>query len=239
MAEYYQGWGTLTADEAKLSEMQIQHQRLVGLYNQGMITSAELERSAFQVKGLENKVGKTRNAVVELKKRVDGSRGPVESGEAQLKPFLAKLDSLHAEHERLRDRIAEGLVPAPTNGVVVRRHRFAGEFAPQSESLLTLIEEGSQEIVLYLRQPLSDSLAVGDSIRVVVEPSPDSIPCRVTRVGQEFVPPPESIKRNFREDEWLLPVYLQPEEGYDGIRIGASVKLPRQAAAPSSSAPET
>ena len=226
VAVYYKAWGDLTADEAQLGELKIHHERLVGLHKQGLVSSTELDQAAFAVHGQDNKVAKEREALVELRKRIDGGRGMVDNGEEQLKPFLARLSSLQAEHQRLLQQLDEGSIIAPTNGIVVRRHRFTGEFVPHSEPILTLVEEGSQEIVLYLRQPSSKSLAIGDKVSIVVESLHEPLECFVKRIGQEFVSAPDSIKRYYRENEQLLPVYLQPI-GRLVVSLGATIKLPR------------
>lgn len=178
------------------------------------------------IRSQNGKVTKSRVAVIELKKRIDGGRGLTENGEGQLKPYLEKLHLLQAEHERLRKKIAEGSVVAPTNGVVVERHRFTGEFAPQSEPILTLVEEGSHEVILYLRQSSSKKLALGNTIDIIVEPLNEPVKCQVARIGQEFVPAPAQIKRDYREDEWLLPVYLLPTVRNPILSIGTKVKMP-------------
>src|SRR5205807_2460091 len=129
----------------------------------------------FQKLGQEQKVAKLAESLVELKKRAELSRvllqrgaglgkGQSEDGYEQLKPNLARIEALHADRIRLQERLAQSQVCAPANGLVVKIRHFAGENAKASEPLLSILEEGSLQVVLYLPQDASTSFAVGEEV---------------------------------------------------------------------------
>ncbi len=225
-SEYYRALGNLYVEEARLGEAKVTHQRMVGLHAQDKITSQQMEELAFQVQGLEKKVDNLRTALVELRKGLDLSSDLSADGADQLKPFFARIESLQTELARLRELLTMGEVKAPANGLVLRRHRYTGEHAPVTNPLLTLVEEGSLEIVLYCRQHAVGNIEEGDVLKVVVEPEPDPIRCRVARIGDQYEAAPAHIQRNYYARENLLPVYLKPLVSHPRLKIGATVKLP-------------
>src|SRR5262249_15722812 len=76
-----------------------------------------------------------------------------------------------------------------------------------------------------------DSLAVDKEVSVTVDPYRDPLECKVVRVGDEFEPAPENIKRYYSEGQKLLPVILQPNDDcarWMALRVGGVVKLPHR-----------
>ena len=51
VADYYKALADLMADEAKLGEAKVQHERIDGLHYQGIVTSSEMEKAAFDLQG--------------------------------------------------------------------------------------------------------------------------------------------------------------------------------------------
>jgi HlyD family secretion protein len=112
---------------------------------------------------------------------------------------------------------------------VVKIHRLPGEHCPVSEPVLSILEEGSLQVVLYLPQGASTLLAVGETADLDVEPYPQPLACAVVRLGDRYEPAPEHIKRHYRADQKLLPVYLQPQDAHVqwmALRVGGVVRLP-------------
>jgi hypothetical protein len=146
-----------------------------------------------------------------------------------LQPLLAELRNLESEQARLRDELERGQIRAPVNGTVLKRHRFTGEGAEQFQTLFTILEEDSLEIVLYVPQPRIDEFETHQTLHVSLPPFRDQVACRVIRFGDENVPPPAHLQRHFAHQAKLLPVHLLPAEGrldHARVQLGAVVQLP-------------
>ncbi len=213
--------------------------RAEALHARNTLSDEEYDLIRFNLEGQEKKVQQVCTAVGELKKRADqaetllkktaGAGGLEASGADQLKPFLAKIEALQYERTRLQERIDQGEIRAPANGVVVKQVRLVGERCKAGEPVLTFLEEGSVRVVLYLPQAAADRFTVDGDVEVVMDPYPDKLHCTVTRVGDEYEPAPEQIKRHYAEGQKLLPVILRPDaewERWMALRPGGVVKLP-------------
>src|SRR5207244_8122856 len=96
-----------------------------------------------------------------------------EQGQDQLRPSVVKIEALQAEMTRHQEELARCQVVAPTNGLVLQLHRFAGEYCKAGEPIVSLLEEGSLEVVLYLPQEVNPVPAVGTTLDLTVDPYPD------------------------------------------------------------------
>jgi hypothetical protein len=122
----------------------------------------------------------------------------------------------------------QGQVRAPANGLVVKVRHFTGEQCKPGEPIVSLLEEGSLEVVLYLPQDSSTVLAPDAEVKLILDPYPEPLTCRVQRLGEEFEPAPEHLKRHYREGQRLLPVHLRPGDEsarWMALRLGGVVKL--------------
>jgi multidrug resistance efflux pump len=239
-ASYQDALGQLEVEKTTLARLQADLEQGKKLLTLKAISRQEFDRLQYDRDGQHEKVIKVERTLAEYKKRTDlaelllakhGDLGSsfVTDGLGQMKPYVARIDSLHAERARLEAKLARGKLLAPTNGLVVKIHRFPGERLGTTEVLLSLLEEGSLQVVLYMPQRASQSLPVGDNVEVVCEPYSGTLTCKVARLGQKFDPAPEHLKRHYATGQHLLPVYLEPAPEaarWLAQRIGGTVKLP-------------
>jgi multidrug resistance efflux pump len=240
MANYFEAVGSLLHEESRLDELRLSRERAEKLFDRAAIAQDEVDRLRISEEGQIRRIAKLREALAELKKRAEladamlqqGSTldaGLTSSGIEQLKPFVARIESLQAEKSRLQERLGQCEVRAPSGGLVVRRHRYAGERCREGEPLVSLIQEGSLEIVLYMPQRSSAKLSPGNRVSLIVDPYREPLECTVVRLGDQFAPPPEQIKRQYHEGQRLLPVHLVPRDDslrWAALRLGGVVKLP-------------
>ncbi|MFN4259731.1 MAG: HlyD family secretion protein [Gemmataceae bacterium] len=240
MTTYFQAWGNLLREQARLDELRTELRRSEILWATRSISQQELQQYQFAVQGHEHLVAKLRESLVELKERAEQaeellkeknklSTGLEQTGYQQLLPFFSRIEALEAERARIQELLDQGQVRAPTNGLVVKTQHFVGERCQKGEPILTLLEEGSLEVVLYLPQDASTLLAPGDEVELVLEPYPEPLSCRVKKLGDQFEPAPEHLKRHYREGQRLLPVKLEPSrevKQWMALRVGGVVKLP-------------
>lgn len=240
VALYYETLGNLIQEQARLDDLRTQLRRAEVLTPGNAISEEETLRIRFTTEGQVGKVAKMKEEVAELKLRADqtdrllkkGSKlsaGLEDTGLDQLKPLLVKIEALEAEQGRLQDRLDQGQVRAPTNGLVVKIRHFAGEHCKADEPLLSLLEEGSLEVLLYMPQKASTLLAAGAEVSLVLDPYSEPLMATVVRLGDQYEPAPEHLKRHYREGQKLLTVRLQPRDEaarWMALRVGGVVKLP-------------
>jgi multidrug resistance efflux pump len=236
---YYEAWGTLLREQARVEDYRTQLRRAEVLHQERAVSQADVEQLGFALKGQTEMVAKLKEALPELAARADqadgllkkGSRlgsGLEDNGADQLKPFFVRIEALQAERARVQERLEKGQVRAPVNGLVVKVRHFAGEHVKPGEPVVTLLEEGSLEVVLYMPQNASNALTPDDEVRVGLEPYREALSCRVVRADDEFEAAPEQLRRHYREGQRLLPVHLRPDgeqERWMALRIGGVVKL--------------
>ncbi|MGH9676234.1 MAG: HlyD family secretion protein [Candidatus Acidiferrum sp.] len=241
VAQYYQTIGQLFQEESKLDELKSSQKRLEMLRRRNAVSQEELDQTRFNREGLERRIQQLRAAVDELKKRAagadpilqtkQGAGGIDAGGHDQLKPCLARIEALQYERTRLHERLDQGDIRAPANGLVVKFVRLVGERCKAAEPLLRFLEEGSVRVTLYVPQASSGQFTVGGDVHVVLDPYPDKLHCTVSRVGAEFEAAPDQIKRHYPEGHKLLPIELRPDEAWEqwmALRPGGVVKLPYQ-----------
>jgi HlyD family secretion protein len=239
LAQYFETLGQLLREQSELEYLQGALERAKSLRSTGTIATEEYARTSTLLKGQQHKVEHLQKAVNELKTRADQARSLVNAGTAepglsdtgldQLKPYLARIESIHAERARLQERLNQGRILAPTNGLIVKIQLFAGENCKGNDPMLLFLEEGSLQVTLYMPQKAAESLASGSEVNVMVDPYREPLACTVTRVGDQFEAAPENLKRHYSEGEKLLPVILQPKEEcarWMALRVGEVVKLP-------------
>lgn len=239
---YHELLGRLLQAQSREDDLRVQLRRIETLHSGKAASEDERDQLRYRLEGQQKLVAKLHEAVAELKIRADQAAelwqgqadlaaGLHEGGIAQLKPNLAKIEALRARKERLQRRIDDLTIRAPTAGLVTKFHRFPGEFCKAGEPLLTLLEEGSLEIVLYVPQKSSRSLDMGAQTDILVDPYAQAVRCTVVRLGQEYEPAPDQIASRYRKNEKLLPVHLRPDgeaARWMALRVGEVAKLNRQ-----------
>jgi multidrug resistance efflux pump len=239
VAQYYEALGALLREQSELEYLRGNRERSEQLHAINSISTDELARALTAHKGQEQKVAKLTKALEELKVRADQTEalskkrsegtGMADTGYDQLKPFFTRLETLHAERTRIQERLDEGEIRAPTNGLVVKVNRFAGESCKRGEPFIGFLEDDSLQVILYVPQKAADSLALDKDVSVTVDPYRDPLEGKVVRIGDEFEPAPEHLKRYYSEGQKLLPVILQPNDEcarWMALRVGGVVKLP-------------
>lgn len=240
LALYYEACGNLIQEQARLDDLRTQLRRAEILMPGHAISQQEMQQIRFATEGQVGKIAKIKEAIAEWKLRSDQtnrllkkgsnlSTGLDDNGFDQLRPLLIKIETLEAERGRLQDRLDQGQVRAPTNGLVVKVHHFAGEHCKADDALLSLLEEGSLEVLLYMSQKVSTLLAKGAEVSLILDPYPEPLMATVVRLGDQYEPAPEHLKRHYREGQKLLTVHLKPQDEavrWMALRVGGVVKLP-------------
>lgn len=210
VADYYEDWGQLLNERAQLELAQRRLKRAEELVVSNAISRDEFDAFYHAEVGQRQKVAKLETAVAEMRRLAEADPQAAIHTKNQLEPHLLRIEGLQSEIARCQEELDKGRVKSAVSGMIVKRKSLAGDFAHQRDPVLSMVEEGTVEIALYVRQTAASSLAVGDVINVRIPPRMDDIECKVVRIGQRFEPAPKSIERHYRLNEHLLPVYLRP-----------------------------
>jgi HlyD family secretion protein len=239
-ALYYQTYSEQLREEARLDDLRAQLKRVETLWTSRAVSREEFDHLRFATKGQEDRVARLKQMLAELKQRADQAdsllkdkqslaKGLEDAGSEQLKPLVARLETWQSERRRIRERLDQGMITSPVSGLVVKLHNYPGEYCKEGEPLVSIIEDGSLEVVVYMPQGHTSNLKDGAALDVMVEPYPGVLPCVIRRVGDCFEAAPEQIKRHYRQGEKLLPVYLDPTPEaarWMALRVGSVVKVP-------------
>jgi multidrug resistance efflux pump len=239
-ARYYEMWGSFLQEQKALEKLKHEFMIAEQLDDKRAIAPIELSRLQQDLVGQRLKVEKLALALDEAKKYAEigsvllaklGDLGDTlsEDGKDQLKPKFAKIEALKAERSRLEQFLAKGRLVAPSNGLVVKLHHFAGEHARVGDTLISFLEEGSLQVILFVSQPKSASFQVGDNVDMVLEPYPERLEGKISRLGDQMESAPEQIKRHCTAGQKLLPVYVRPSpeaQRWMAFRVDSVVKLP-------------
>ena len=226
-ADYFELWGELAAEQAKLGELEARLDRDRALVTRGALSREQLEQTTFAVAGQEEKVAKLIDAVAERKKLTELSTSVTSA--AQLKPLLVKIETLQTEIARLRKLLEQNQLRAPVAGRIVRSTFFTGEQIAAGEAVLELLERDSLEAVVYLPQHKAARVRVGDAITLQAEPLGENISGTVARFGEKYVTVPESLARHYHKSEQVLPVFIKlpnAPHSQPALRLGCEIRLP-------------
>lgn len=114
-----------------------------------------------------------------------GSAG-VSLTEAAINEGQTKLVAAEKELEYQRARLADALIHAPFDGMVVRRYREAGDVVVPGSQILSVISLDELWISAWVDETAISRLAVDQPARVVFRSDSDrSFPGRVARLGRE------------------------------------------------------
>ncbi|MBI5363735.1 MAG: HlyD family efflux transporter periplasmic adaptor subunit [Planctomycetes bacterium] len=228
-ADHLAAVGELLREKSALDALVRQRERREGLLAQGLVSDETFGELALAEHGQRAKLEQLELAVEELRLRAEVG-APEESAAARtLRPHLLRLAALREERKQLDERLAQGDIRAPAGGRVLERACFVGERATKGRTLLSVLENDSLHVVLYLDQEESRALEVGDRIPLRVDPRDELVSCTVERKGAELEPAPKSLQRHYTSDARLLPVTLRfdPEVRRAGfLRVGEVATWP-------------
>ena len=229
IAEYLEADGRLGDEVENLAALRDQLVRTQALSERHAAAESDLRVQQFRERGQQEKRDGLERAVTALRERAERAVQVPRPGTEQIQPLVAKSELIRNEIGRLREWIRQGDVRAPVNGIVLRRHRPAGECVRPQEALFTVVEESSAEIEIFLPQSMTSDYRIGDKLSVMIEPVSEPVPCVVTAIGAEHRAPPTHLEIYYRSDVRLLPIRLRPTGKFAGGRtltIGAVARLP-------------
>ena len=229
IAEFLEADGRLRDETESLAALRDQLARTQARNDRHAAAESDLRSQQFRERGQQEKLDGLERAVTALRERAERAIQIPRPGTEQVQPVVAKSEMIRNEIGRLRGWIRQGDVRAPVNGMVLRRHRPAGECVQPHEALFTVVEESSAEIEIFLPQSMTRDYRIGDKLSVMIEPVSEPVPCVVTANGAEHRAPPAHLEIYYRSEVRLLPIRLRPTGKFAGGRtmtMGAVARLP-------------
>ncbi len=225
--DYHRILGEYHVKKAKLEERRGMHLTNQSLRESSAVSETEFLASKTEVEGLEAEVADLQSAIVVLEPEVTSEA--VEPVNEWLQAEQARIADIQAELKEVESLIQASQIVAPVDGRIVKRNCHAGEYVDLQQPVVELLQTGSIEAVVYLPQQQANLLTVGDTIQLVVTPLAVEQTFRVERISPELVPPPQSLRANYRAFKGLVRVRAVPVDSASDLSrwIGAELALPR------------
>jgi multidrug resistance efflux pump len=230
VSEYSQSLSELERQSAELMQRRNVLRRTQLLAKADAATDEQLESVQISEDGQRRLVQALKNSVEDLRERAARVGRLLKPGSEQIEPAAAKCNSLLNELDRINERLKRRLVLSTVTGTILRRHRSVGEQTSQAEPVFSILETDSTLIELFLPQNQSGHFALGDELSLNIEPYQNPLVCEVVRIGDELVPPPESVEVHYHARTRVVSVYLRPVSTQNSpppVRIGSIVQLSR------------
>lgn len=231
--DYFELLSRLYQETARLDELRSAHARIERLGSQNAVAQIDVDAAAFTYQGQQKRVSELREAVKQMKRGLREA-SLSDTDKRLLNVEKTRIETVMTQWERLIGYERRGDIRAPSSGRIVRRHHFTGEFVGTSDTVFELLEEGSIRAVLYLPQHKTKRIKNGQRTKLSVPPNRGSLTFEIERVGDEMSPAPACIRRYYRPDQRLVPVFCKPmpgqlrdTQGDESIWLGAEVRLPR------------
>lgn len=209
--------------KAKLAFQRSEAARYSRLKAMDAAGSQEVDSAKSQVNSITYVLAGKESSLKTLKLRLDSLTSETED-ESALKPIEAKIAFLNNEKRRYTDKIKEGIVYSQHDGIVASIQRKQGELVG-SDPILTLIVDGTANLVLYY-DPADKLPDIGSKTQVMVPSLGKLVDAKVTSISKDVATPPDQIKVNYRANQKLVKVYLDPQGGYESFVVGSIVKRP-------------
>jgi len=231
VADYHTAAARLASEQARLESLEIESQSIQRLHANHAATDHELRLIAVAISGQRKSLEQVNALVEQSKQRVALSTGMIEQGQTTLLPHTARIQRLMNERSRIDEQLASCIIRSPINGIVLSIQCQPGEFHRAGTPMMSILDTHSLYVILYLSQTRSAGLSLNEPFHVVSTTEHAQIKCRVARIGDQHLTAPPSIRRFYRLDERLLPVYLECdplEDTQRQLRLGQTVRLPRR-----------
>ncbi len=223
-AELERSEAEVRSAEAEAERTQHDAERLIALAAAGHVSQAQLEAAQTLAKVTASRLGGARDALRLLREgarpeRVRSARAAVANARAQLAMAEATLADL--------------VLTAPADGVVIGRYAEPGEVLPASVPAMSLGEAGRLWVRVYVAAPALASLRIGQEATVLI-PGDEGrgVPGRITAIATraEFSPR-VALTENERAD-LLFGVKIGISDSTALVKAGLPVTVTFVTAAP-------
>lgn len=192
------------------------------LHTQGAAGAQELESARAQLNSSTALVEGKALALSALRERLTAIQSQ-HITDSELKPIEAKIAFLDGERKRMLEKIEEGKILSPASGMVSSIKKKPGELVNQ-DPILTLVVDNTANLVLYY--DAADKLPkIGTTVQVMIPSLGKMVDSKVTSISKDVSDPPDQIKTNYRINQKLVKVYLDPKMA-DEFVVGSVIKRP-------------
>lgn len=226
-ADYYEIKGNLLQEQSHYRALTSKIDRRHEISPSGAISQEEIDSLVFAKQGLGDRIENLQQAVNSLEKRLVVPDQQDEEA-ARLSPWQTRIETTQAAIRRLREKQKRGELRAPADGKVVKVHSGVGERTGPDKKLFEFLRDDSLELVIFVRQDQQDDFLVGSSVQVLIQPEDQTLDCRVARIGDIYQQSQPEIQQYYKQNEYLLPVYLELPESLPEdltLRVGTAIQV--------------
>ena len=227
--EYFRLLGEYHSTKSRVEELKRVYETNRNLYADSVIAESELLASKSAIEVQQSMLSDMRSAIATLKSSL--TQLSKDSFSELVEAEMSRIEPIEQGLKEIEEISRASEIRAPVSGKILRRVKREGEFVRKSDVVFRLLQKGSTEAVVFLPQQRGQLLKPGDRIRLFVKTLDQTHDFRVQRVASSLVPPPNSIRSNYRANQVVIEVHSKPvDPGFSdtlGCWIGSQVALPR------------
>ena len=209
----------ITRAQASLDAAQRNHDRVQQLADGGGATAAQLDEA-------DARLAEAKATLQSLVAGKDVASGRVRTANAAVANAQANVRSVEAALDLARTRLAECLVLAPFDGVVVERDLEPGDWAAPGSPVVTVEDDSRLWVRVDVGETQLGTLKLGDSVDIVVVAMPErTIQGTISEIGAEGdFALNRDVKRG-RADIRTFRVRAHVEGPVEGLRPGMTAEI--------------
>lgn len=208
----------------RLKHQKVEQIRLLKLRAESAAGAQEVDSVRAAVDSTTSLISGKTATIANLKARLAIVKNSANDGTA-IKFIETKIAYLEGEAVRTAEKIAEGNILSTVDGVVSSVKRQPGELIA-TDPIVTVAVNETANLVLYY-DPSDRLPQIGSVIDVTSLSIGKTLHAKVTSVSKDVTLPPDQIKKNYRANQMLIKVYLQPEGvSIKDFVIGSVIKRP-------------
>lgn len=198
--------------EADYKNAQKELERNKQLYDQGAISSQELEKAELGLIAMETAY---KNAEAALKIKESGPTGP------ELASLKAQVEQARIRMELAQREFKRNTLTAEMDGVVITVEVSGGDHINPGARLITIGNTAKVEVTAGVSEADSGRLKIGQKVKVVAAALPDSEYTGMLR----SVSPGALVERGNQGSQIEVPVIVSITSNSEGLRTGYTVDL--------------
>jgi membrane fusion protein (multidrug efflux system) len=229
-AEFNSAWSDLIQQQAKLSVLEEKGKMQASLARTDAAPLQDLKRTVIRERFYRDSLAQELKGLVALRERSQIAVS-TESDTQIAAVYDAKISAIDSDLATIGDRLSRCQVRAPVSGVVVRRYEFVGEAVDETSPVVTLLEDDSLTIDLYLSSKELNRIRENQNANVFISSTGQRCVCQVVNVDPQLQHPPANLQNFFWSGRKLALIRLRPDasaaEGLAKLPLSSTVVMKR------------
>jgi RND family efflux transporter MFP subunit len=184
-----QALAQLQETEAELAKARLDQQRMAMLRLEGAVPQAQLDEANTQVSVIQTRIQQAEAGIEQANQGIEAAKAGleqakagVEQARAGVKQAMSQVKQAQAVKQQAIANLDYGIVTAPFNGVVTRKHTEVGAMAGAGQPLVTL--EGTEHLRFSVEIPesLISQVRQGELVKIRLDALNQSLSGPVTQI---------------------------------------------------------